>query len=57
MVAPIEFAIVPRNWQDEELETKSTRGRSGSKGHTPVGRPTNSKIIATIDAEDEFVSL
>jgi hypothetical protein len=57
LVAPIDFAIIPRNWQDEEPETKTTRGRGGPKGHSPVGRPTNSKTIATIDAEDEFVSL
>jgi hypothetical protein len=57
MVAPMDLAIIPRNWQDEEQETKSGRGRSHSKSHSPVGRPTNTKIIATIDAEDEFASL
>jgi hypothetical protein len=57
MVAPIDFAIIPRNWHDEEPEAKSTRGRSGSKSHSPVGRPTNTRVIATIDAEDEFVTL
>ncbi len=57
LIAPLDFAIIPRNWQDEEEETKSNRGKQSANSHKPVGRPINTKIIATIDGEDEFITL
>jgi uncharacterized protein (DUF58 family) len=72
MVAPLELAIIPRNWEDEEepvevaptakpqIQFKTARGAKGSSrgpGYRAVGRPTNTTIIATIDGESDFLSL
>jgi hypothetical protein len=72
LVAPIELAIIPRNWEDEEeqleaastikpvVQFKTARGpKSVSKGpgYRAVGRPTNTTIIATVDGEADFIAL
>ena len=57
LIAPIDFAIIPRDWQEEDDETKPARGKHTANSHKAVGRPTNTKVIATIDGEDEFITL
>ncbi|HEY9756065.1 MAG TPA: DUF58 domain-containing protein [Oculatellaceae cyanobacterium] len=56
MIAPIDLAIIPRNWQEDDESMKSQRNKN-QKSHKPVGRPPNTKVIATIDGEDEFDTL
>jgi uncharacterized protein (DUF58 family) len=72
MVAPMELAIIPRNWEDEEeqsevaavakpqVQFKAARGPKGSSrgpGYRSVGHPANTTIIATIDGESDFLAL
>jgi hypothetical protein len=55
-VAPIELIAIPRNWEEEE-EIKASKSRAIYTTHRPVGRPTSTKLLATIDDEEEFIGL
>jgi hypothetical protein len=57
MIAPIDLAIIPRNWQEADDESMKSQRNKNQKSHKPVGRPPTTKVIATIDGEDEFDTL